>query len=399
MSRLRLLLLPVLFVVLTSVDAGAHDPSSWGGVFRSRDNGARWLPINEGRFIAGALDLAVSPADTHHLLLATDSGLLRSKNGGRDWTMEAPAALIGGVFAVAFDADGVRALASTAHDLFRTEDGLAWHRAPLPREALPARAIVRGAAPGRFYLGGGDGLRRSDDWGASWTVEVGGLPEGPIRALVVLRGSPETIHAVAGGRLWVLADAAHGWEPSDAGMPMGRVETIAPDAEDPARLWAAAADQIYLSEDRGRSWRPFGRPLPEPNTLVRGIAGAASSLSIVLTTDRGLLRSANGGRDWALQEGTLPAHLEAGPLVRDPTDPATLYAGFALTPYDELWRMAVEGGTMLERLDSLSIAGGAAFLVVVALAAVLALRALGRYYRKPVAPAASSQTGVGGSAR
>src|SRR5439155_1272439 len=240
MTRIRLLL-PVLFVILWSVDTHAHDSSAWGGLFRSRDNGARWLPVHEGRFIGGALGLAISPSDVHHLLLATDSGLLRSRNGGRDWTIEAPDLLLGGVFAAAFDADGARS-----------------------------------------------------------------------------------------------------WEPSDAGMPEGGVDTVASGTGDPAPLWAVAADQLYRSDDRARTWRPFGRPLAEPNTSVRGIAVATSEPGIVLTTHRGLLRSTNGGQTWELQEGMLPAHLEAGPLVRDPADPTTLYAGFALTPYDEMWRMAAE---------------------------------------------------------
>ena len=398
MTRLRLLL-PVLLVILWSVDTHAHDSSAWGGLFRSRDNGARWLPVHEGRFIGGALGLAISPSDVHHLLLATDSGLLRSRNGGRDWTIEAPDLLLGGVFAAAFDADGVRALASTARGLFRTEDGLTWQQAPLPKEALPARAIARGTAGGRVYLAGMGGFWRSDDWGASWTVGGDGLPEGSVSALIVLSGPPETIYAVVGGRLWTSADGARSWEPSDGGMPEGGVDTVASGTGDTAPLWAVAADQVYRSDDRGRTWRPVGRPLAEPNTSVRGIAVAASGPAIVLTTHRGLFRSTSGGQTWELQEGMLPAHLEAGPLVRDPADPTTLYAGFALTPYDEMWRMAAEGGSMLGRLDALSLAGAVAFLVIVALAAGASLRWLRRYYPAPAGRAASPEAGAGGPAR
>jgi photosystem II stability/assembly factor-like uncharacterized protein len=398
MTAIGRALLLVLLVVFWPLDAPAHDPSAWGGLFRSRDDGARWLPVNEGRFIGGALALAISPVDPHHLLLATDSGLLRSRNGGRDWQTEAPSVLVGSVFAVVFDPDGAGALASTARGLFRTEDGLTWRQASLSKEALPARALVRGTAPGRAYLAGSSGFWRSNDWGESWALDSEGLPEGPVSAPIIFAGPPETNLAVAGGRLWTHADGAR-WEPSDTGMPEGRVDTITLDTGSPARLWAVAADQLYRSDDRGKSWRPIGRPFAEPNTSVRGIAVAPVEPAIVLTTHRGLFRSADGGRSWELQEGMLPVHLEAGPLVRDPTDPRTLYAGFAITPYDELWRMAVEGGTMLGRLDALSLAGGAAFLAVMALVAVAALRGLGRYYRQPPARAASSGPSAGGHAR
>src|SRR5262245_64414018 len=131
MNRPRALIL----CLLVPLSAEAHDPSAWGGLFRSRDHGARWLPVNEGRFIGGALGLAISPADPHHLLLATDSGLLRSRNGGRDWQVEAPAVLAGSVFAVAFDREGVRVLASTALGLFATDDTIAWRRTPIAKEA------------------------------------------------------------------------------------------------------------------------------------------------------------------------------------------------------------------------------------------------------------------------
>ena len=77
----------------------------------------RWLQVNPESFARGALALAVHPSDPHQLLLATDSGLLRSRNGGRDWVPEAPDLLAGPAFAVAFSIDGQEALASGAHAL------------------------------------------------------------------------------------------------------------------------------------------------------------------------------------------------------------------------------------------------------------------------------------------
>ncbi|HYL18455.1 MAG TPA: hypothetical protein VEV20_07225, partial [Burkholderiales bacterium] len=82
-------------------------------------------------------------------------------------------------------------------------------------------------------------------------------------------------------------------------------------------------------------------------------------------------------------------HLEAGPLVRDPKDPATLYAGFSLTPYNEIRRRALEGSNLLAQVDIVSLAGGGAFLVLLAVAAVYIVR---RLWRASLAAAAVPTT-------
>jgi photosystem II stability/assembly factor-like uncharacterized protein len=360
--------------------ARAHDPSAWGGLFRSRDFGATWLPGTPGRIVSGALDLAVSPADANHLLLATDSGLLRSRNGGRDWELEAPTVLVGPVFATAFDAEGRQMLAVTGSAVFRSGDDRGWRPASPPRGVAPARALVRGAAPGRFYLAGWRGLYQTDDGGGSWMDRADGLPEEPATALAVQPGPPETLYAVVGGRIWARGDAG-AWERRDSGIPSVPIDAVAVDPRLPRALWAAGDDRLFRSLDAGVTWSPAGLPLTERNTRVRGIAGTGGTGPMVLTTDRGLFRSGDGGQRWALMADALPAHLEAGPLVSDPIDPATLYAGFALIPYAELWRLGAEGGSALRRLDPWSLAGGLAFLVVLALGAALALRRLRLYYR------------------
>ena len=125
----------------------------------------------------------------------------------------------------------------------------------------------------------------------------------------------------------------------------------------PGRVYAIAGGQIWERTDGARTW------------------------VVVLATDRGLYRTADGGGHWQLVADNLPAHLEAGALVRDPVDPATLYAGFALTPYPELWRRAAEGGTALDRVDVVSLAGGMVFLALMVLAVAAVIRRVRRYYR------------------
>jgi hypothetical protein len=189
-----------------------------------------------------------------------------------------------------------------------------------------------------------------------------------------------TLFVVAGGAVWATADAGDTWQPRGSGLPAGRVEALAADPDDASRVWVGAADRLFLSSDGGASWTGFGRPLPEPGTSIRGMAVNSTSKLIVLATHRGVLRSQDAGETWNLVEGTLPVHLEAGPLVRDPHANGTLYVGFSLMPYQEIWRRAEEGNNLLSQIDPVSLAGGAAFLILLLFAAVIAVRALLRMY-------------------
>ena len=147
---------------------------------------------------------------------------------------------------------------------------------------------------------------------------------------------------------------------------------------------AVAPLPIDLSDDLGSGWHPVGRSLPEARTRVRGIAASADATTLVVSTDRGIYRSGNGGETWAPKEDNLPTHIEAGPLARDPNDAGIIYAVFSLMPYAEVWRMAVEGGNLLVRIDPISLAGGLSFCVLVLIGGGLAVWQLSR--RRAAAP-------------
>ncbi len=371
----------VFGLALATVPALAHDPSAWGGAFRSRDSGATWMPIDAGLFVGGAVALAIDPTDPNHIFFATDTRLLGSRNGGRDWSQEPASVFIGPTLAVAFEPSGKVVLAATAAGVFRSESGAAWKGIDLPTSALPARSIVAGTATGRFYLAGARGVFRSDDHGRTWARLGEALSDAPFTALAVVPQPSEIVAGVFEGRVLTSTNAGATWQLRSAGLPDGKLETIVADPS-AGRVWAAGAGRLYLSDDAAQTWRTVGQPLPQPGTRVRGIAASADGALIVLTTDRGVYRSQDAGDNWTLIEGNLPVHLESAPLVRDPSDPGTLYAGFSLTPYDEIWRRAVEGSNLLAQVDPMSLAGAAAFLILLALAAIYAVRRLLRFARR-----------------
>src|SRR6516165_5272019 len=137
--------LPLWLVCVASLlasSASAHDASSYGGVFRSRDLGAAWLNADVGLFLNAALVIAVDPRDSSHLLVGTDLGILSSRNGGRTWVAEARNVIFGAVFAVAFSADGKLAMCAAGSGVFRHDPQDGWLRAEAPESAIPARALV-----------------------------------------------------------------------------------------------------------------------------------------------------------------------------------------------------------------------------------------------------------------
>ena len=368
-----------LLVTLSCGEGNAHDASAWGGLFRTRDAGATWLPVNPASFVSGALAVAVSPVDPHHLLLATDTGLSRSRNGGRDWILEARDVLVGPAFAVAFDVDGERALVAGASGIFRS-DGDRWRPLRAPAGTVPAWSLVSSSTRGRVYMGGLAGLHRSDDWGDSWVAVADALPQGRASAIVVNRDRPDQVAVVAGGRVWASSDAGRSWQLRDAGLSDRAIDVVAMDPSDPNRLWSIAAGYVFRTDDHGQRWRLLGVPLPDQPVAAHAVA--VVDHVILVATDRGLYRSTDDGAQWSLVSDNLPAHLDAGLLAREPQSLTAIYAGFALTSRRELLRRAAETGGALGRLDLVSMAGGLAFLALLLLAACVVIKRLARtYYR------------------
>ena len=353
-------------MALIGGNAWAHDPSSYGGVFRSRNLGGTWLNADVGLFLNAALAVAADPKEPTRLLVGTDLGLIGSRNGGRSWSPEAPDLVFGAVFAVAFSADGERAHCAGQSGVFRFAGGR-WAPAQAPDAALPARAIVAGTSSDRVYLLGRSRLFVSEDGGQTYVLLPAPAQAREMTALAVIKTEPETLVAVIDGRVMTSRDGGRLWHGGGLRSDVDVVDAVAPDAYAPGRIWAASAGRLHISADLGATWRAVGGPLPEPGTKVRGIAADESATTLVVTTQRGTYRSDNGGRTWVLKEDNLPVHLEAGPLARDPGDPRLIYAVYSLMPYSEVWRFATEGGNLLARIDPISLAGGISFCLLVLL--------------------------------
>jgi photosystem II stability/assembly factor-like uncharacterized protein len=315
-------------LALPSPAALAHDSGIANGLFRSRDAGKTWLALDPSNFVSGALALAVHPTDGHQLLLGTDVGLTRSRNGGRDWDTEASDLLRGPAFAVAFDADGSKAIAAGPHTLIRT-DGERWRTTRSPAGAMPARALVSGGVVGRAYLAGWTGLYRTDNWGRDWTRIGESIDAEHVSSVHVAPSRPEEVLVLAGGRLWISTDHGRSWRRIGATAPSEPIEAVTRDRSTPTRHWIIAAGNVYRSGEQLAHWQRVGMPIPDRQAVGRSLDVLDDT--VIVLTDRGVFQSADGGVTWAPSRTELPSHAEAGVLLRDPRAPGTLYAGFGQT--------------------------------------------------------------------
>ena len=198
--------------MLTSAGAGAHDPSAYGGLFRSRDLGGTWLNADVGLFLNAALTVAVDPRDPAHLLMGTDLGLLRSRSGGRSWTPEGQGQIIGAVFALAFSPDGQSALCAAPSGVFRFQDG-EWTSADAPRRRhTGARGCERRCAWPRLPAGAGPAVRerrRRTELSTGWRRRCREGAE--ITALAVATRAEEVLLAVIDGTVMASEDGGKAW--------------------------------------------------------------------------------------------------------------------------------------------------------------------------------------------
>jgi photosystem II stability/assembly factor-like uncharacterized protein len=147
-----------------------------GGVFRSSDGGATFVPSSHGLRALVVHDMAVSGQT---ILVAAAGGIQRSTDGGASFAWSNSGLGTGESLAVdmlAVNVSGGRAYASSLHDGFYVSSnaGGSWTRHD-PPDPGNIRAIALGANPDLVVVGGYRGtLFRSQDAGQSWaSFQVG----------------------------------------------------------------------------------------------------------------------------------------------------------------------------------------------------------------------------------
>jgi photosystem II stability/assembly factor-like uncharacterized protein len=143
---------------------------------------------------------------------------------------------------------------------------------------------------------------------------------------VVDPSRPENVYAIT-RQVSRSSDAGRTWGAASRGLKPDETLTLAVAPSDSNVLYVGLSRRgIWKSTDRARTWQPANGNLPFPLT-VTSVAVDPRRASTVYAGSSGMLyRSVDGGRHWKSLSAGIQG-LFTGPLLIDPNDPRTLYAG------------------------------------------------------------------------
>lgn len=306
-------------------------------VHRSVDGGVTWTTLRE--FASQVNSLAVDPTDGNRLYVSVlDHGVFRSEDAGLSFIQVAPAGA--GVWGVG--TNGSTTYYASGNQIFRSVDrGQSWAEATSPEQALskilvdPHNGNVVYSFSGQYLMSSTDGgasswlqtkvnpdpddtdtliydlaqlsptrliaacnngLRFSDDGGATWAVSSVGSyksitvdPATPGRALAIGWGLASLLETTDYGATWNILGAT----------PPLRAEGVGIDAGEPTRVVVLGAQGALYSKNDAQTWTEAAQsPIASnPAQLATTVAANSKIYTYTIGGGNGLF-AASGDSDW-----------------------------------------------------------------------------------------------------
>jgi photosystem II stability/assembly factor-like uncharacterized protein len=336
---------------VTAVTGVASEPRTFymgaasGGVFKSTDAGASWLPISDGAFAVGSIGaIEVAPSDANVVYVGTGSeslrsnvsigrGVYRSDDAGKTWRYLGlhDAGQIGAVRVHPDNPELVYVAAvgnpfadNPERGVFRSRDGgKSWQKVLFVSDSTGAvdlefqpghpdvvyAAMWRGQRTPWTIISGAreGGIYKSSDGGDHWTKLGGGLPDQLFGKanIAVTAADPNRVYALIeakpGEGLYRSEDAGASWarvssQPSLITRPF-YYTTIAADPTN-ANVVYAGAEGFFKSTDGGKTFRRFPTPHGDNHDMW---INPHDGKVMIQANDGGANVSVDGGRTWSTQ--------------------------------------------------------------------------------------------------
>lgn len=295
---------------IRNVESVAIDPrdprviyaGTWHLAWKTLDGGKRWLPISTGMFADSDVFTLTLDARSPGTVFATAcTGIYRSRNGGALWMkLHGIPSSSRRTRAFAQDPDRPETLyAGTTEGLWASDDaGVSWSLRT--EKELVVNALV--TLPGGVLLLGTDGagILRSEDRGRSFERSNDGFSARLIAQLIQDRANNRWIAAVRNDRFHsgvLTAPLLEGpWTRLAKGLEGREASSLALSGPN---VYAGTDDGVFVHRAGASAWRRLttsvGAAEQHPRVDDMAVLGPET---LLLATDRGLLRSADGGQSF-----------------------------------------------------------------------------------------------------
>jgi photosystem II stability/assembly factor-like uncharacterized protein len=328
------------FAVAAGPAGAIYAATADAGVWKSTDRGATWSPANGQLGDLGVLDLRADPVDPATLYAATATALYKTVDGGATWRP----ILNGYVAKVAVAPSSPITVYAEflwlGHipRVYRSRDGGAtWRFADFGLRTSPLGPFGLEIDPRDwetvftlFALG----VDATADAGRHWkevlpiehALEAAiSLALDPHAPGTLLAGSSEVRRSVDGGATWSATTGIEVRRSEVTSLAFDpRISGVAYAGTGPGPAWFPfpGVGRIYKSVDGGATWNRQVDGLDQVNALA---VDPLLARRVFAATDRGVLRTLNGGRSWADANRGLRAS-QIRSVTFDPGAPRTLYA-------------------------------------------------------------------------
>ncbi|MBD3291270.1 hypothetical protein GF337_20890, partial [candidate division KSB1 bacterium] len=279
------------------------------GALYSEDAGESW------RFSMALAQYNVSmfrihPENTSIIYAITDSGLLKSNDGGSSW-QKLQSGLPDDIRIVGFDFDPSNSskiwIGSNYGIHYSTDGGQSW----IAGGSLPSwrddkdivkiavdpsnSSVIYAATLGRFLYKSGDG-------GSTWEMKRGEtstrLGASSIYDIVVDPTNTSILYAATINRgIYKSMDAGENWRPVSEGMEDLETRNIVMNPMDNSELFVTTNTELYVSEDSAATWNS----LPSPSagsSIVDLLIDPLNTENLALAVPGNIYMSNDGGMSW-----------------------------------------------------------------------------------------------------
>lgn len=320
-----------------------YQPTSGGGLLRSRDGGHHWRYVGSARRVSDCHSgFAIDPVDVSVLYCGSAKGVLVSRNGGARWRP-----LPGGpgpveIQELAATPGRGRRLFVLTNDrkLFRYDSTAVWTALSVPEGSDLADLRVVDGEGRVLYAKQFDRIVRSLDGGVTWQALGSPGGRGAMSRFSVDASTPGVIYSGDFDGLFVTEDGGTTWARRMSGISRA-APSLAWHEADPPTLFAAVGTEVLASRDDGASWSAVSI---DPTASAAGATWLSSDGAggVIAQTRGHAFRLARGATAWTPDPRAVGARVNDG---GDSTMPSV-----RVHPTTDGFQLSEDGGTTWRQL-------------------------------------------------